>query len=661
MKLAAIHKSQTSRPIQRRGFTLIEMMISVTLVLLMMLMFAEIFELASDSMTLQRALADNDQKVRAFTTVLRGDLQKRSFERVFPYHPKENIDVQSESFGPRRGYLYISLNDPDNAIDNLLQFTTLTTIRNENPDETPYYGNAVGLVSTDPTLANVGQVQSHIRRNSQQPEHDDGELQLNFAGASKAAEIAYYVRGGRLYRRTILIRDPISVAGTSTAQPRLTWETVSGQPEATPIEYLRHVSVGATPFRVQTINGQYAKYDPSIAVGASLSDDYWEDFSFSAYAAFAAGGPDGAMLLDERALANDQINLGAASLGLTNIVGAPASCYRFGFDQATGISREFSTSTPGTPGFFFVGRLTAEEMSHGDFNFPQNGSTAFGNPTTNGDNPMSYLWPLTDANSDDVVDEFDSVGGIRGSRRGEDLLLSNVHAFEIDIWDDRIGGFVQPGHSLTDAAGEFGDYHRGRNLQLNRSTPLVVVPSGSPAAWDTAPYDQWTGRIFDTWHYLNDTDGILTTNSDRELPPYRALRYYPPVGHDYYGTGNTAPAPTRLTWAINQTYAVGDVVFPRSITPLPPVPPAPPVLDSNHPRDFSRYYVCITPGTSGPNAVLDEPVWSTAPGTVVDAPSGEPRWVVRSNVRPLRAIQIRVRFLHEASGKMRQLSLVHSL
>jgi prepilin-type N-terminal cleavage/methylation domain-containing protein len=660
MKLAAIHKSRTSRPIQRRGFTLIEMMISVTLVLLMMLMFAEIFELASDSMTLQRALADNDQKVRAFTTVMRGDLQKRSFERVFPYHPKENIDVQTESFSSRRGYLYISLNDPDNAIDNVLQFTTLTTIRNENPDETPYYGNAVGLVSTDPTLANVGQVQSHIRRNSQQPEHDDGELQLNFAGASKAGEVAYYVRGGRLYRKTILVRDPISVAGTSTAQPRLTWDSASGQPEATPIEYLRH-QVGVTASRVQTIAGEYAKYDPSVTVGASLSDDYWEDFSFSAYASFAAGAPDGAMLLDERALANDQAGLGAASLGLTNIFGAPARCYRFGFDQFTGISREFSTSTPGTAGFFFVGRFTAEEMSHGDFNFPQNGSTAFGNPATAGDNPMSYGWPLTDANSDDVVDEFDSVGGIQGpgSRRGEDLLLSNVHAFEIDIWDDRIGDFVQPGHSRTNGAGELGDYHRGRNLQLNRSTPLVVVPSGSPAAWNTPPYDQWTGRIFDTWHYLNDTDGNLLTNSDRELPPYRALTFYPPdvPGHGYYGPGNTAPAPTQPLWAINQPYAVGDVVFPLSSTP--PLPPPP--FASNHPRDFSRYYVCITPGTSGPDAVLNEPAWSIVPGAVVDAPTGEPRWVVRSNVRPLRAIQIRVRFLHEASGKMRQLSLVHAL
>ena len=107
MRIAASHNLQTTRAKHRRGFTLIEMLISVTLVLLMMVMFAEIFGLASDSMTLQRALADNYQKVRAFTTVMRADLQKRTFQKVVPFHPKESVDIQSELFEPRRGYLYI--------------------------------------------------------------------------------------------------------------------------------------------------------------------------------------------------------------------------------------------------------------------------------------------------------------------------------------------------------------------------------------------------------------------------------------------------------------------------------------------------------------------------------------------------------------------------
>ncbi|MDA0809081.1 MAG: prepilin-type N-terminal cleavage/methylation domain-containing protein [Planctomycetota bacterium] len=648
MRFAASQNLQTTRATNRRGFTLIEMLISVTLVLLMMVMFAEIFGLASDSMTLQRALADNDQKVRAFTTVMRADLQKRTFQRVVPFHPKESVDVQSELFEPRRGYLYISLNDPANAVDNLLQFTTLTTIRLENSDETPYYGNATGLVSLNPGVGSVAAAENEIRRNSQQPEHDDGELRMNFAAASKAAEIAYYVRGGRLYRRTILVRDPIAVAGSSTPQPRLTWDVSANEPLATPIEYLKHSNTDTT------FNGQYAKYDPSQAAGWSYSDDYWADFSYSAYAE-TIGGFDGAVLLDERSLANDQLTASAENLGVTNgatLSGSPARCFRFGFDHMNGVSREFARADPSDPNFYFIGRYTAEEMSHGDFNFPQNGSTAFGNPATSGDNPMSYTVSPSDANQDGIIDEFAA-----GPRRGEDLMLSNVHAFEIDVWDDRVGAFVQVGHNLSgpgpdnilgNADDQFGDYHRSRNIQLNQTTPQVVVPSTDSAAWNTAPYDQWTGRIFDTWHRLNDADGDLATPpppaDDKLPPPYRALEYYPPSGSDYYGLGATAVTPTQPLWQARtspNTYVPGEIVFPATAEP----------------RDFSRYYVCITEGTSP-----SEPNWSTTPGAVMDSPTpGEARWVVRSNVRPLRAIQIRVRFMHEASGKMRQLSLVHSL
>jgi hypothetical protein len=645
MGFAASQKTKKLKPADRRAFTLIEMLISVTLVLLMMVMFAEIFGLASDSMTLQRSLADNDQKVRAFTTVMRADLHKRTFQRVVPFHPLESVDVQSELFEPRRGYLYISLNDPANAVDNLLQFTALTTIRLEDSDETPYYGNAAGLVSLNPGVGSVAGAEYEIRRNSQQPEHDDGELRLNFAGASKATEIAYYVRGGRLYRRTILVRDPIAVAGSSTPQPRLTWDASANEPLATPVEFLRHTN--AEPALIQTLDGKYAKYDPGQTRGYSFSDDYWADFSYSAYADTAGGG---AILLNESALANDQLSASVPSLGLTRALtadGAPARCFRFGFDQATGTSREFSRADPANSDFFFVGRYTAEEMSHSDFNYPQHGSTAFGNPVENGDNPMNYGVSTTspkDANQDGIIDEFKS-----GSRRGEDLLLSNVHAFEIDVWDDRLRAFVQIGHSQSNTAGdELGDYHRDRNLQLNQSTQQIIVPSpdttpSSSSPWNIAPYDQWTGRILDTWHYLNDADGMLSTTGDRQLPPYRALTYYPPLGSDYYGSGATAHTPTQLAWEVRNSpneYNVNDIVFPLA----------------EDPQDFSRYYICITKGTSP-----TEPLWSTTPGAVIDAPTGEARWVVRSNVRPLRAIQIRVRFLHESSGKMRQLSLMHSL
>ena len=122
-----------------RAFTLIEMLIAVTLVLLMMVLFAEIFSLAADSMNLQRGISENDQQVRTLTTVLRSDLQKRTFRNLVPFFPGESPDDEnsSYSFGNRAGYFYLSTNDPVNGRDNVLQFTVRSTERDGDPNDTP--------------------------------------------------------------------------------------------------------------------------------------------------------------------------------------------------------------------------------------------------------------------------------------------------------------------------------------------------------------------------------------------------------------------------------------------------------------------------------------------------------------------------------------------
>ena len=129
----------------RRAFTLVEMLVAVTLVLLMMTLFGEIFGLATSSMDLQRAIAENDQQIRTLTTVLRSDLQKRTFRNVLPYYPLETQDGAAAPFGDREGYFYISLNSSLNSVDNVLQFTVHSRIVKELADDAPYYGRAARL------------------------------------------------------------------------------------------------------------------------------------------------------------------------------------------------------------------------------------------------------------------------------------------------------------------------------------------------------------------------------------------------------------------------------------------------------------------------------------------------------------------------------------
>ncbi|MGZ0174858.1 MAG: hypothetical protein ACKVHE_35615, partial [Planctomycetales bacterium] len=576
-------------------------------------------------------LASNDQRVRSFTTVFRSDLEKRTFRDVVPYHPLESADIRTDNDSIRKGYIYISLNDPDNAVDNILQFT----IRGSD-----FYGRSTPLVQrvSGGSISTPPNIKLNIRRNQQQPEFDDEELDLNFTARSTAAEVAYYVRGGRLYRRVILIRDG------STSDPKIDVDTVAS-PNVSfgdPPRYFAHTGTDA-----QAPGGFYGIYDAQTG-GSVPSNDYWADFSFAAWAdvTLPSFSLNGARLLgagDD--LFNNSVD-SSSSLGLVRAARPNGiQCYRFGFDQSTGVSREFSSDTPADPGYYFLGRYTAEEMSHPDFNYPQaaaaddNGDSAW----LGGSNPMSYaaspagVPALVDANLDGTVDVL-----ANGPRRGEDLLLSNVHAFEIDLWDDRQGAFVTPGHQLPPVGGESGDYHRGRNLQLAQG--FSYVP-GDPAGWSTATYDNWRGRVFDTWHPRNMQDLNGDSIPDAVMPPYRPTVYR-------LDDGSGPPdIDEKFQWQSNTPYQDSTSGPPSIVFP-----------NSNLPQDSSLYYVCVLspvpPATSGTSGAV-EPNGPKKPGDVFS--DGTVRWEARSNIKPLQAVRVRVRFLHEASGKMRQLSLVHSL
>ena len=144
----------------RTGFTLVEMLVSVTLVLLMMTLFAEIFQMATGSISTQRGIAELDQRSRTCFTVMRGDLDKRTFWNVVPYgidpvtnDPETTVEgVPSRleespiSFGNRHGYFYISENDTGNDTDDVLQLTVSSLVKRKDADDTPYFGKALELV-----------------------------------------------------------------------------------------------------------------------------------------------------------------------------------------------------------------------------------------------------------------------------------------------------------------------------------------------------------------------------------------------------------------------------------------------------------------------------------------------------------------------------------
>ncbi len=461
-------QSRSSSHSLRRGFTLVEMLVALALVLLMMAMFAQIFATATDSLATQKGIAENDQRARRLQTTLATDLELRLYRAlpgangIMPLWAVPDPTIYTDYPHPeyQRGYFHYAENDPDNDTDDCLQFMiasrdALPADLVTEPDEQPsarFFGKATYII--DPA---AGVPETMV----DQPVADDGTMTWDIAngltispttnttGSSPAAEVCYFLRNGNLYRRILLVRSPL------VENPALTPSNLSGS--ASPGGNLGY---GGNPDNPLEVN-------------------YYTDFDFSAYHDPA---DDMMKLLEanvDPAAPNPPVWLNdvAVSMGIPK--------FRFGFfgniaDPADpGIPVEFLPNAAGATPNVFIGRFTHAETSNINFSYP-------GRAVDTADAAFN---PYTDTIFDQargVVTEaaaatFDLVNG---PRRGEDLMLSNVHSFNVEVFDNELGEFVDLGHSRTDALGmPTGHYNDSRNTNAN------------------------FGRRFDTWHADSDLIG----------------------------------------------------------------------------------------------------------------------------------------------------------
>lgn len=475
---------QESRSIARAGFTLVEMLVAVALVLLMMTMFAEIFQLATGSMSKQKGLAELDQRQRLASTLLRDDLRMRSFRNIFAFHPSDDPNYQvsankrsNVSFGERQGYFYISENDPEDDGDDVLQLTVnRDSVSAALRDGATYFGRTKELLDTSGNGAAT---------NPNQPENDDGAFYGEGlgVGTSRQAEVAYFLRNGILYRRVLLIRqlpDP---------------------------NYLDTPSTGSTGTGVSLFqNGIYpqgAGMAGTIYVsGANASNRYPQDFDYSATNDFV--GPRPVMF------AKNNLNNNLASplaLGQTY--------NRFGFQRPTGIvalpiGKPLEYLSTGE----FVGRFTHEETSHSAFAWPGDPGWGADSTIATGDDTNPYTRTAGLAMSPNGV--ITLYAG--GPRQGEDMLLTNVQSFDVKVWDpgaslgpdglpgiagiddDSNGVVDNPGETgcplTTNDDGAFVDIgHSGIGF-FSQTANTVGVGNNNPLYGPLAGGN----RCFDTWH-----------------------------------------------------------------------------------------------------------------------------------------------------------------
>jgi type II secretory pathway pseudopilin PulG len=677
----------------RAAFTLVEMLISVTLVLLMMTMFTSVFQMATESLSKQRSIAASDQKLRSMTTTLRADFAKRSARQVFPFLPAESPSTTKFPFTGRPGYVYISCNDPASGQDDIIQFTVDSRQIQTNTDTTRYFGKASLLFDQVTLTPPPAPTTTSLLVNPNQPDADDGTMVPNGVAGSSAAEICYFLRGGNLIRRTMLLRDPLPVAGADLeVQPK------SSRPGPNNGYFVPNPGVGGS-FTViknpQAISNPNTT-PPPVSWGATTTQEFWRYFDFSAVPGNmsvlpvnTANTPNNVEFIGIGALANDPTPNGV-SLGLPY--------FRFGFNPVNGISREHTEET--IPIFF--GRYLHAETSDDDFKWPI-AVSSIGNPMD-----VNNVVVLDDATA--IVQEFQNFQGSSrgGERRVEDVLQTGVQEFRVELWDDRLERYVVPGHNMTrtfvSGGTSFvirGDYHISRNAQFDGNSARITY---GPLQLD--PTSTGTPHVFDTWHpnaaigpinsQRRDFNNDLVSNISEQQAPYYSLKYYPPKQNGTSvrsGTVQRGPSSPLLpdpvgefdplavdipnarvgrtdanqgVWEPSATYFQGDIVFAGSSSSSSPG------WDTNNdgfnwngpdivpPQGVHIAYRCVGTVSGNASGVSDttQPVWRSPGLRFVDNSVNGLIWEGFNNFQPLKSVRLTIRFIDESSQQPKQLSLI---
>ena len=593
--------------LSRAGFTLVEMMIAVGLIILMLTLFASVFQTASSSVDRQRGIAENDQQARSLTRLIRDDLNRRTFRNIVPFYADENPALQQTSFANRRGYFYVAENNAQDDTDNILQFTVLTTIPVKGEVGSPFFGRT----QQSPDTANdIPNLLNH-------PDRDDGRPG-NGVMLSTAAEVSYFMRGRNLHRRVMLLRDPLE-APSKGSNPNNPTDN-DGNP----------LFSGDDPIPL------WSRFDISM-------------HSSSGSAEFHGVNPDYGDYLDNT----------------TPSLGQPGFRYGFREDGRPFEFIEDANSSSRT----FIGRFTAAESSFPGtsddgvigFYYPYYGDIA--NRDSNNPYYRSDLSMI-----DGAVDQFNprspnltdnqKAEMIPFDRTGEDVVLKNVTGFVIEMWDEDLNAFVRMGQTTS---GKFGTLA----VENKRFTSPNQISSTQVNRFDT--WHPVTMVPFDG--SLSDQDEIQTRRSPPLMPMIITMDKIEQISSSGIDISDLGYRELKK-WKPSQAFQEGDVVFsdepvnvPNGWVPGRNRPQAPQI------HGFASFFVCRQPGYSStvPPIWKHKAGERTVENIPPDASdnNGDPIqpviWEAVENRIPVRAIRITVNFINEEHQMPRQVTMVVSL
>ena len=535
--LRHIDVPQASRlPKKQNGFTLIEVLVAVTLTLMMMAAVVQIFAIVGKSINNSRSTLEMSEEVRAATNRLRLDLEGVTADMAPPARPEEGKGYFEYIEGPIGAVDPVTLPPgtntdeggvPDSTVgdrDDILQFTTRSSGE-------PFVGRC--LVISDPGTG----------------EESFGSFdRYTKVLKSQVAEVSWFLRGTTLYRRVLLV-SPAFDADIRT--------TVSSPPcEAeVPNKLIYILLYGSVHGQdAKKLIGYYNNYDLSV---------HWDQNAIR-----VDGNPG-------KVACNTLADLTRRECRYAHPPLTPA-----GGDAFPYALHNYNTA------WRKLGLPTLQETSHAAWPFPVNGlmpmdtagvlAVVISNGTFDAwANPLPYneLDPDTGsisslasppknpvppggASLDTFMPPLADAPRYLGPRVAEDVILTNVLSFDVKAWDPRapvlqaIDDNNTPANlsddsAITDVAVIPGD--AGYNLPLqhliNNIAPNPLLSHGAYvdlgyvsatsnlsnfSAVDQYSQDRITlgadnfatvHRIYDTWSTHYEHDGINQDEVEENLDP----------------------------------------------------------------------------------------------------------------------------------------------
>ncbi len=460
--------------VARSGVTLVEMLIVVALTVLLMSIIAEVFVLASETLSQLKSISDVNQKIRNVESVIRLDLGNRTIREVQPPVEKRSSwmngpdnawgrsgvdddgngivddigeagwpgsdDVPISYFYPigfdpaqNMGYWMLEENSPADEqgedTDDVLSFTVrvVAQLRGSGTLGTGYIGLAV--TGSEPDVA-----------------YPDPSVPADGLAGSQEAEVIYFLRSGTFYRRVLLVGVPqpsVPIVGQSwysrydiSARP----PTVAGGfPIVNALGDLTYRSPRYIHQVPENYSSGYPGLTPPIEPGLAADFTANPNFPFRPLSyldtqvspALGAGWHDNQTAADADKELDHNQNY-PASLGLT----AKAELIH--------------------------GRPTLRETSSPDWDYP--------------DNPMTNVW--TDYWMPPAGNPRNNVNLNRtATRPAEEAILTNVFSFDVKVWDPD----ARPNGSVlaTGAYVDLGKMWPGASGSV--TTPGPTPSNGTPS------------------------------------------------------------------------------------------------------------------------------------------------------------------------------------